>query len=167
MRTAPLLLATAIATIFLLTACGSAAPVESAQPQYAPLCQAAPTSCETPAVTMLDNQYCIDRVPYAIMSVPAGTTYESQDPDMECVDQLHNDGDLRITCHSISGKDLWSYDLKLCNGACSALALEMGTAQCQEGYGYDSANQCCAAPVPSSSDGCTVYKVNLGVCQGG
>ena len=149
------------------TAPPAAAPVESAQSQYAPFCEAtAATGCEAPAVQMLDNQYCIERVPYAIMSVPAGTTYESQDPDMECVDQMHNDGNLRITCHSISGKDLWSYDLKVCNSSCSATSLEMGTGQCPEGYGYNAANQCCSAPAPSGSDGCTIYRVDLGFCQG-
>ena len=145
----------------------SVAPAESAQPQYAPFCEAAAaTGCEAPAVKMLDNQYCIERVPYAIMSAPAGTTYESQDLDMECVDQMHNDGNLRITCHSISGKDLWSYDLKVCNSSCSATSLEMGTGQCPEGYGYNVANECCSAPAPSGSDGCTIYRVDLGVCQG-
>jgi hypothetical protein len=113
---------------------------------------------------MLDNKYCIEKVPYAIMSVPAGTTYESLDPDMECVDQLHSDGNLRITCHSVSSKQLISYDLKVCNGSCSAPALQMDTGQCPEGYGYDAASQCCAAPEPASGDGCTTYTVDLGAC---
>lgn len=193
MKNARFLFVFVAVVVVLLTACGGPAPTtepapaveqptdveptalpaepasaaEPAQPQYAPFCEAAAASgCEAPTVTMLDNKYCIERVPYAIMAAPAGTTYESQDPDMECVDQMHNDGTLRITCHSISGKDLWSYDLKVCNSACSATSLEMGTDQCPEGYGYDAANQCCSAPVPSSSDGCTIYRVDLGVCQG-
>jgi len=140
------------------------APPEPTQPQYAPFCEAAPAGCEAPTVEMLDNKYCIDKVPYAIMSVPAGTTYESLDPDMACVDQLHSDGSLRVTCHSVTGKQLWSYDLKVCNGACSAPALEMGTGQCPDGYGYDSASMCCAAPSPASGDGCTTYTVDLGAC---
>ena len=139
-------------------------PPEPTQPQYAPLCQAAPAACDVPTVEMLDNKYCIDKVPYAIMAMPAGTTYESLDPDMVCVDQMHSDGNLRVTCHSVSGKQLWSYDLKLCNGNCTAPALQMGTGQCQEGYGYDAANQCCAAPAPAGSEGCTTYSVDLGAC---
>jgi hypothetical protein len=113
---------------------------------------------------MLDNKYCIEKVPYAIMAVPAGTTYESLDPDMACVDQMHSDGTLRVTCHSVTSKQLISYDLKLTNGTCSAPALQMGTDQCQEGYGYDAANQCCAAPSPASGDGVTTYTVDLGAC---
>jgi len=140
-------------------------PAAPAEPQYAPFCEAAAaTGCAAPTVDMLDNKYCIEKVPYAIMSVPAGTTYQSLDPDLECVDQLHNDGSLRVTCHSLSSKQLWSYDLQFCNGACSAPALQMDTGQCPEGYGYDSASMCCSAPAPASGDGCTTYTVDLGAC---
>jgi hypothetical protein len=114
---------------------------------------------------MIDNKYCVEKVPYAIMSVPAGTTYESQDPDMACVDQMHSDGNLRVTCHSVSSKELWSYDLKVCNSACAAApSLQMGTGQCPDGYGFDAANQCCAAPEPASEAGCVIYQVDLGAC---
>jgi len=139
-------------------------PVQATQSQYAPFCESAPPSCEAPTVTMLDNKYCIKKVPYAIMSVAAGTTYESQDTDMQCVDQMHSDGTMRVSCHSITGKQLWSYQLKVCNSACSAPTLQTGTGQCPEGYGYDSFDSCCAAPVPASSDGCTMYQVDLGAC---
>jgi hypothetical protein len=113
---------------------------------------------------MLDNSYCVEKVPYAIMSVPAGTTYESEELDFQCRDQMHSDGTMRVTCHSVTGKQLSSFELQLCNSACSTPALQMGTGQCPEGYGYDQTNTCCAAPPPASSDGCTVYKVDLGAC---
>ena len=136
------------------------------QPPYAPFCDAAPVGCEAPTVEMLDNSYCIKKVPYAIMSVPMSTTYEALALDMACIDQLHSDGSLRVTCHSLTSQQLISYDLRVCNDACSAPTLEMGTGQCPEGYGYDRVNSCCAAPPPSSSDGCTIYTVNFGVCAG-
>lgn len=134
------------------------------QPQFAPFCETVSSGCEAPVVTMLDNSYCVEKVPYAIMSVPAGTTYESEELDFQCRDQMHSDGTMRVTCHSVTGKQLQSFDLRLCNSACSVPALQMETGQCQEGYGYDSANACCAAPPPASNDGCTVYKVDLGAC---
>jgi hypothetical protein len=137
---------------------------EPTQPQFAPFCAAAPAGCAAPTVELLDNKYCIEKVPYVIMSVAAGTTYESQDPDMQCVDQLHSDGSLRVSCHSVTGKELWSYDLQVCNGACSAPALQMDSGQCPDGYGYDPANLCCAAPAPSGGDGCTTYRVDIGAC---
>jgi hypothetical protein len=143
-------------------------PVEPTptQPQYAPFCEVAPSGCEAPTVTMLDNKYCVEKVPYAIMSVPAGTTYKSEEMDFQCRDQMHSDGTMRVTCHSVTGKQLWSFELQVCNSACSVPVLQMGTGQCPEGYGYDEANMCCAAPPPASSDGCTVYQVDLGACTG-
>lgn len=140
------------------------APPEAAQPQFAPFCAAAPAGCEAPTVAVLDNKYCIEKVPYVIMSITAGTSYESLDPDMQCVDQMHSDGSLRVTCHSVTSKQLWSYDLRVCNSACAAPALQTGTGQCPDGYGFDAANQCCAAPSPSSGDGCTTFKVDIGAC---
>ena len=198
MKTTRTLFVFAVATLFLLVACGGGAPAEPVPaseqpptaeppaaepapleptqpaepappeptlPQYAPFCEAAPAGCAAPTVEMLDNSYCVEKVPYAIMSVPAGTTYESFDPDLACVDQLHSDGNLRVTCHSVTGKQLWSYDLKLCNGACSAPALQMGTGQCPDGYGFDVSNQCCAVPPPASGDGCITYSVDIGGCH--
>jgi hypothetical protein len=138
---------------------------EPTQPQYAPFCEAAPGSaCEAPTVTILDPKYCVEKVPYVIMSVPAGTTYESQDLDLVCDDQMHSDGTMRVTCHSGSNKELVSYDLQLCNEACSTPALQMGTGQCPEGYGYDPANTCCAAPAPANSSGCTTFTVDIRTC---
>ena len=138
------------------------APAAAPQPQYAPACPATATGCQAPEVEMLDNKYCVKKIPYAIMSVPAGTTYESLDPDMECQDQMHSDGTLRITCSS--GEELWSYNLKVCNGACAAPQLDMNSGQCQQGYGYDAANGCCAPPAPAGDAGCTVYQVDIGAC---
>lgn len=147
-----------------------AEPAESAaptQPQYAPFCEAAAgNGCQAPTVTMIDPKYCVDKVPYVILSVLPGTTFKSSDLDMQCIEQMHNDGNLRITCHSLSGKDSWSYDLQLCNSACTTPALQMETGQCPEGYGYDTANLCCAAPAPASGDGCTTFQVDLRVCYG-
>ncbi len=173
MRNARIFMVLAVCAAILLTACGGGAaapeepaPVEGQQAavQYAPFCESAPAGCDKPTVNMLDNKYCVEKKPFAIMSVPAGSTYESLNPDMICVDQMHSDGNLRVTCSSASSKELWSYDLKVCNSACSAPALQMGTGQCQEGYGYDAANQCCAQPPASNSDGCTIYRVDIGGC---
>jgi hypothetical protein len=143
-------------------AAAEAAPAEVAQPQYAPACPATGSSCQAPEVEMLDNKYCVKKIPYAIMSVPAGTTYESLDPDLECQDQVHSDGSLRITCSS--GEELWSYNLKLCSGSCSGAQLDMNSGQCQEGFGYDAANGCCAPAAQGGDAGCMVYQVDIGAC---
>lgn len=143
-----------------------AAPQEPPAPQYAPFCQAAPSACQPPTIELRENAYCVEKIPYAIMAVPAGTTYESLDPELKCQDQATADGSLRITCHS--GKELWSYKLKVCNGACQAPSLLMDTGQCPAGYGFDAAGQCCAAPAPAGEEaGCVIYQVDIGGCPTG
>jgi len=143
-------------------------PAATTEPRYAPFCEAvAANGCEAPKVTMIDPKYCVDKVPYVIISVLPGTTFESSDLDLLCNQEMHNDGNLRIACHSLSGKDSWSYDLKLCNSACTTPALQMENGQCPEGYGFDTANMCCATPAPASADGCTTFQVDLRVCFGG
>lgn len=142
-------------------------PATPTQPQYAPFCEAtAADGCQAPTVKMIDPKYCVDKIPYVIISVPPGTTFKTSDLDLDCYEEMHNDGNLRIACHSLTGKDSWSYDLQLCNSACKAPALQMETGQCPEGYGYDTTNLCCAAPVPASGDGCTTFRVDLRVCYG-
>lgn len=143
-------------------------PPQPPAPQYAPFCQSAPAACQPPTVELRDNAFCVEKIPYAILAVPAGTTYESQDAEMECIDQITADGSLRITCHSKKGKQLWSYNLKVCNSACQAPALQMGGGQCPEGYGFDATNQCCAvSPASGQEAGCIIYRVDIGGCPSG
>jgi len=137
-------------------------PPAPAEPQYAPFCQAAPASCEAPTVEMRDNKYCEKKQLYAIMVVPAGTTYKSLDPGLTCIDQVRGDGTINITCKP--EKELWSYELEVCNSACAAPSLVTGTGQCPDGYGFDTTNQCCAAQTSPEGTGCTVYRVDVGAC---
>jgi hypothetical protein len=139
------------------------AAAEPAAPQYAPACAAAASNCTAPEVTMGTNNYCNEKQVYAILTAPGNTSYESLDPAMKCVDQVHADGSLRITCW-VPGKGLLAYDLKACNTDCAAPQLDMNSSQCQEGLGYDAANQCCAQPSSGGEAGCTTFTVNIGTC---
>lgn len=136
---------------------------EPAAPQFAPICAATASDCAPPEIEMGDNNFCNEKQVYAIMSAPGGTTYESTDPAMKCVDQVHADGSLRITCW-VPGEQLLAYDMKVCNSACAAPQLDMASDQCQEGFGYDAANGCCAEPPAGGEAGCALYTVNLGTC---
>ncbi len=140
-----------------------AEPAQPAAPQFAPMCAAPAGDCAPPEIEMGDNNYCNEKQVYAIMSAPGGTSYESLDPAMKCVDQVHADGSLRITCW-VPGKKLLAYDMKVCNSDCAAPQLDMNSDQCQSGYGYDSANGCCAQPPAGGEAGCTTYIVDIGAC---
>jgi len=95
--------------------------------------------------------------------VEPGTAFEVLDKsgDFTCNDSgTVVDGKTVITCF---GKELNSFDLKLTNGACGGAKLEKGTGRCQEGFGLDSAQQCCA-PLGGDASGSVVVTVDLGPC---
>jgi hypothetical protein len=138
-------------------------PVATLQ-TFAPACQA-PTSCATPEVkdTEAASTFCVDKIPYQNINVAPGTLFESLDPsgELKCQDSgTVVDGKSVITC---SGKQLWTYELKFTNSACAANTLTTGTGQCQDGLGYDAAQNCCA-PLTAADSGSVTIKVNMGAC---
>ncbi len=128
-------------------AAGEAASGASAQPTaaaaLAPICQGANT-CEAPTAEQHEIG-CVDKVPYTNVLVPADTEYQVLDKsgNFDCSDSgTVVDGKTVLTCH---GKQLFSFDVKLSGASCGGGAtLDTGTSQCQDGYGYDSGQQCCA-----------------------
>jgi len=192
-KTNYLLLATTVFVVLFASACGgSAAPATQAAPPpveavatqapaevaptaapeqpaatvqtFAPACQAA-ASCAAPDVkdTATTDTFCVKKVPYQNISVMPGTTFESLDPkgELKCQDSgTVVDGKNVITCTS---KELWTYELKFTNSACAANALTTGTGQCQDGLGYDAAQNCCA-PLTAADTGSVTIKINMGGC---
>ena len=185
-KTTYFLLAMTVFVVMFASACGSSAapatqaaqpPVEVAPPveavaptqplataqSFAPACQAA--SCAAPAVTdtVASETYCVQKIPYQNISVEPGTTFESLDPkgELKCQDSgTVVKGKNIITCTS---KELWTYELKFTNSACAAGALATDSGQCQEGLGYDAAQNCCA-PLTGGDAGSVTIKVNMGAC---
>ena len=187
------LMALTVFMVLAVSACGGAAPATQAAPPpaeavpteapqqaaptqappeqpaapaqtFAPACQAA-ISCAAPDIkdTEAANTYCVEKVPYQNIAVEPGTTFEVLDPtgELKCQDSgTVVDGKNIITCTS---KELWTYELKFTNSACAASSLATGTGQCQEGLGYDAANNCCA-PLNAGGSGSVVIKINMGAC---
>ncbi len=186
-KTTYLLLAITIFVVMFASACGGSAapatqaalpPVEIAptaaapvdtQPlatvqSFAPACQAA-ASCAAPAVTdtVANTTYCVQKIPYQNIFIDDGITFEALDPSkLTCVDNgTVVDGKHVIECH---GTQLWTTELKFTNTACGGGAsLVTGASQCQEGLGYDAAQNCCA-PLTATDTGSVTIKVNMGAC---
>ncbi len=127
----------------------------------APVCQAS-NSCEALDAVQVPLD-CVKKVPYTNVLVPPGTTFEVVDKSgaFLCNDTaVVVNGKKVLTCH---GKELYSFELKLTNSACGGGTLTTGTGQCQEGYGYDAGQKCCA-PVTGATAGSTIVRVQLGAC---
>ena len=130
---------------------------------FAPACQAA-ASCAAPALkdTVAAERYCVEKIPYENILIDEGVTFEVLDPSkLTCVDNgTMVDGKHVIECH---GTESWASQVKFTNTACSANSLTTGTGQCQEGLGYDAANNCCA-PLNAGDAGSVTITVNMGEC---
>jgi hypothetical protein len=139
---------------------GGSANQPAAPVQAAPLCPNA-TSSQAP-VAELQKIDCTNKIPYTNVLVPVGTKFEVLDKTgaFTCNDSgIQIKGKTVVTCY---GTELQSFQLKLTGGASNGATLTTGTGQCQQGYGYDPAQQCCA-PVASDA-GSTTVKVDLGGC---
>jgi hypothetical protein len=89
-------------------------------------------------------------------------TFQVLEPDkLTCADNgTVADGKRVIECH---GTENWASKVKFTNTACGSAGLQVGTGQCQEGLGYDAAQNCCA-PFPAADAGSTTITVNMGEC---
>lgn len=179
-----LLMVTTVFMVLFVSACGrSAAPATQAAPPVeivpteaaapltsvpvpvlAPACQAS-DSCSAPDVkdTAGYETYCVQKVPYQNILIDEGVTFEALDPNkLTCIDNgTIVDGKRVLECH---GTALWTSELKLTNSACGGSAsLATGTGQCQEGLGYDAAQNCCAV-LAAADTGSVTIKVNMGAC---
>jgi len=137
-------------------------PAAPAAQSFAPACQAS-ASCAAPDVkdTEASSTYCVQKIPYQNIAVEPGTTVEPLDPkgELKCKDSgTIVKGRNVITC---TGKELWTYELKL-NSSCAGGALAADASKCQEGQGYDAAQNCCA-PL-NAGGGSVTIKVNMGAC---
>jgi hypothetical protein len=141
-----------------VNAAGRALAVGNVQ---APICQASETCAALNAEQIPLS--CVKKVPYTNVLVPVGTTFEvlDQSGSFMCLDTgVVVNGEEVLTCH---GTPLFSFQLRLTNAACSGSSLATGTGQCDNDYGYDSAQKCCA-PSSTALAGSAVVTVNLAAC---
>jgi hypothetical protein len=129
--------------------------------QLAPLCSVDPLAiaCSAPKAATLSKS-CIKKVPYTLMALSPGSSFETTEAGITCRDEGLRGGQQQISC---TGQELISYELKVCNTTCSiAGLLETNSNKCPDGYGFSSEAGCCW---PTSAEvGCTTYKVDIGAC---
>jgi serine/threonine protein kinase len=122
---------------------------------FAPAC-AAGVTIPSPAVRET-NKACVRKVPYTAISIPEGAKFESLSPDMSCAEESTSGGKTIVSC---TGKQLFSYNLKVC---APPVVSSADAGKCDQGSTFDSANQCCFVMPPDA--GCTTFKVDLRACQ--
>lgn len=130
--------------------------------QPAPVCSVDPFAgvCTVPSVSGLSKS-CIAKIPYTLVGITPGSTFEILDEGMTCRDEKVRGGVQQYSC---TGEQLYSYEVKVCNAACAAPSLQTDSARCAEGFGYSAAAGCCWS-TSALEAGCVIYKVDIGGCQ--
>jgi serine/threonine protein kinase len=131
-------------------------PATSSPVPFAPAC-AAGIVIPTPVIKET-NKSCVQKVSYTSISIPEGATFESLSPELSCAIETTRNGQNIISC---TGKQLFSYNLKVC---VPPVVSSADSGKCDQGTTFESANQCCL-PTPSDGAGCTLIKVDLRACR--
>ena len=140
----------------------SPSPAPSSTPSFAPVCATDPliAACAPPSAQTLDR-FCVEKIPYTLVAMPIGTTFEPVDPLLICKDEGIRGGSQVISCHS--SQELYTFDLVVCNSACSVSSLQVDGNQCANGFGFSETGQCCW-PIPGDDEGCALVHVEIGAC---
>lgn len=126
---------------------------------FAPTCQ---LSEKPPLLALVKetNKICVNRLPYTTYAIPKGTTFEVLDNEFKCEPAGENSGNDLIIC---TGKELFTFDLKLCNEEINLPKLVAGSNQCSADAGYDETNQCCV--VDPKEAACITIKASTTGCN--
>ncbi len=138
----PLPTASSTATIIPVTIAPSASPT----PEFAPFCAPDVVTVPTPAGCHLPiaepgDTFCTKKVPYNLVFMNPGSTYETLTENFRCSDAGVQDGRQMITC---TGPMAASYEVKICDSACVVPSAAAGSLLCPSGYVLDSLLECCA-----------------------
>jgi len=117
------------------------------------------TGCEIPTALELDR-FCSQEKPYTLYAFPAGTTVEAVTPNFTCNDEGLRKGNQQFSCTGAPG---FTFRARACNAACVD-PVDQPSEQCPQGYGVNTANNCCV-PVQNSVNGCVEISLQIGQCS--
>jgi len=106
------------------------------------------------------NKTCIRKVPYTTIAIPKGAVFESLREGFSCIVEGETDSNILISC---TGRQLYSFDLKVCNAQTIPTPASLADAGRCAGGAFDAAYQCCV-PSPQADAGCTIFRVDLRAC---
>lgn len=144
---------TAIPTNIVIPTASRPIALATATPKFAPFCQPSsasvltptPFQCEIPLAEQ-SSAYCSNKVPYNLIVVNEGSTYESLSENIECSDADMIDGKQFLTCTGPMG---FPFELRVCDPACAIPTFPAGTSNCPQGYSFNDLLNCCEqAPQP-------------------
>jgi hypothetical protein len=127
-KTSYLLIAIIVFVVLFASACGGAPTAPQPSGDQTPA--AAPAVPPAVKDTEPTNTYCVEKIPYQNISVDPGTTFETLDPkgELKCQDSgTVVGGKTVLTC---TGKQLWTYDLKLTSSSGGSKTIKVNMGAC-------------------------------------
>lgn len=110
------------------------------------------------------SRFCSKKVPYTLVALSAGNTYQVISPGIVCTDAGIKNGSQLLTC---TGPPV-TFAMRVCNPAC---ALDLSTATpaaaglCPPGFNYLADRSCCQA-ASTDQAGCVTLRFDIGTCGG-
>jgi serine/threonine-protein kinase len=129
--------------------------VEPSPVLFAPFC-AADVVVPIPDVKQT-NVVCVQKAPYAAITIPEGATFESLNAEGSCILEANSNGKDILSC---TGPSFLLFDIKICT---PPVISDDDLGKCSQDATFDSANQCCVAAPPEGA-GCTIFEVKLKGC---
>ncbi len=143
----------------------SATPVFTT-PVFAPSCAPdavnleSPTQCQLP-IAEVGSTFCTKKVPYNLLFINAGATYEVLTENFKCSDAGKKDGRQIVTC---SGPMASAFEVRVCDPVCVVPTLQTEITQCPQGFYYNNLQGCCAQEPLPASQSCVVLILETTSC---
>jgi len=138
-------------------------------PKFAPFCQPSsanvftptPFQCQVP-VAEQSSLYCADKVPYNLVLINEGSTYEVLNEEVTCNEAGTKDGRQLLTC---TGPMAFSFDLRVCDPACAIPTFQASTTHCPQYYTFNDTLNCCEQEPQPVDQNCVVLKLQVKTCS--
>lgn len=138
-------------------------------PKFAPFCQPSSASVLTPTpfpchvpIAEQSSLYCSDKVPYNLVLINEGSTYEVTGEEITCSDGGTKDGQQILTC---TGPMAYTFDLRVCDPACAIPTFQVGTTNCPQNYTFNDLLNCCEQRPQPIDQNCVVLKLKVKTCS--
>ena len=135
-------------------------------PGFAPYCDPnaasspAPPGCQLP-IAEQSTVFCTNKVPYNLIFINEGATYETLSENFECSDAGMKDGKQMVTC---TGPMATSFEVEVCDTACAIPTVQAETTQCPQGFNYDNLQGCCSPESQPTDQSCVVLTLRTKSC---
>jgi hypothetical protein len=137
-------------------------------PKFAPFCEPSsanvftptPFQCQVP-IAEQSSTFCSSKVPYNLILVNIGSTYEISNEEVTCSDGGIKDGRQILTC---TGPMASYFELRVCDPACAIPTFRAETTHCPQDYHFDENLQCCAQRPQPVDQNCVVLKLQTKSC---